>query len=34
MRGATYHGDDFGLDSLVDGDEAKIEREVKLRISY
>jgi hypothetical protein len=27
---ATYHGDDFGLDSLVQGDETEIEREVEL----
>lgn len=28
---ATYHGDDFVLDSFVQGDKAKVETEVKLR---
>jgi hypothetical protein len=27
---AMYHGDNFVLDSLIQGDEAKEEREVKL----
>lgn len=26
----TYHGDDFGLDGLIQGDEAKVENEVEL----
>lgn len=27
---ATYDGDDFGLDGLVQGDEAEVESEVEL----
>lgn len=26
----TYHGDDLGLDSLVEGDKAEVEREIEL----
>jgi hypothetical protein len=28
----TYHGDDFGLDGLVQGDEAEVGDEVELRM--
>lgn len=27
---ATYHGDDFGLDGLVKGDQAEVKGEVEL----
>ena len=27
----TYHGDDFGLNCLVQGDETKVEHKVKLK---
>lgn len=27
---ATYHGDDFGLDGLIQGDQAEVEGEVEL----
>jgi hypothetical protein len=29
-RNVTYHGDDFGLDGLVQGDEAEVGDEVEL----
>lgn len=31
MVGATYYGDNFGLDSLVQGNKAKVENEVELK---